>query len=132
MKKLLIIATIIFAASLSNGFAQSVKEVKLATDKQAVDKGSKFTFKLIEVEDSRCPPDTNCIWAGNAKVKFSIAKGKGAAKIFELNSAIDPKPIVFEGYEIGLKELSATPKSTDPRPIKYALKLSLKKMPKSK
>jgi hypothetical protein len=88
MKKLIVMATIIFAASISNVFAQSVKEVKLASAKQTVDKASKFTFKLIEVEDSRCPPDTNCVWAGNAKVKISIAKGKNVAKIFELKLLI--------------------------------------------
>ena len=61
----------------------------------------KITVKFVEVlEDSRCPPDVNCIWAGNAKLKITLAKGKKAAKTFELNSTLKPDMILFEGYEI--------------------------------
>jgi len=49
--------------------------------------GVKITF--IEVlEDSRCPKDVDCVWAGQAKIKISIKeKGKTA---FE-------KEILFDG-----------------------------------
>ncbi len=132
MKKLFFVITIIMiSASVSSVFGQTAKEVKILSAKQTVDKASKFTFKLIDVEDSRCPPDANCVWAGNAKVKFTIAKGKSAEKTFELNSAVDPKSITFEGYEIAFKDLSPTPKSTDTKPIKYLVKLTVTKKPKS-
>jgi hypothetical protein len=133
MKKLFLVLTIILAmAAVSSIFGQSVKEVKLSADKQAVDSGSKLTFKLIEVKDTRCPADVNCVWSGNAIVKLSIAKGKSAAKMFELNTALDPKTISFQGYEISLKDLSPTIKSTDTDKVKYTAKLTLTKMPKSK
>ena len=34
-----------------------------------------FRIKFVEmVDDSRCPVDTNCIWAGNAKVKITVQR----------------------------------------------------------
>jgi hypothetical protein len=133
MKKLFLIVTIVFmTTAISNVFGQTAREVKLSANKQTVDAGSKLTFKLIKVEDSRCPTDVDCIWAGNAVVKFSIAKGKSAAKIFELDSAETSKKITFEGYEIALKDLSPIRKTTDTSPINYIVKLTMTKMPKGK
>jgi hypothetical protein len=133
MKKLFLIAIIILmSAAILNVFGQSAKEVKLSSNKQTVDSGSKLTFKLIKVEDTRCPADVNCVWSGNAIVKLSIAKGKSAAKMFELNTALEPKIISYQGYEITLKDLSPTRKSTDTSPINYIVKLNLAKMPKTK
>jgi hypothetical protein len=132
MKKLLVIITFVLIATISNVFGQSVKEVKLSMDKQVADKGSKLTFKLIEVKDTRCPADVNCVWSGNAIVKLSIAKGKSAAKMFELNTALDPKTITFHGYEIAIKDLSPTPKTTDTKAAKYSAILTLAKVSKPK
>jgi hypothetical protein len=132
MKKSFVIVTIILAAAILNVFGQSSKEIKLSSNKQTVDSGSKLTFKLITVEDSRCPADVDCVWAGNAKLTISIAKGKSAAKMFELNTALEPNVISYQGYNITLKDLSPGRKSTDTSPIIYAVKLNLSKMPKSK
>lgn len=133
MKKLFLILTIILmTAAISNVFGQSAKEIKLSANKQTVDAGSKLTFKLIEVKDSRCPADVNCVWAGNAVVKLSIAKGKSAAKMFELNTGIEPNFISYQGYTITLTELSPTPKSNDSSAKNYTVKLALSKTPKAK
>ncbi len=132
MKKSIVVLTIILATAILNVFGQSAKEIKLSANKQVADKSSKLTFKLITVEDSRCPADVDCVWAGNAIVKISIAKGKSAAKMFELNTALEPKIISYQGYEITLKDLSPTRKSTDTSPINYAVKLNLSKTPKAK
>ena len=130
MKKILLLVVLVFG--LGNVlFAQNTKEINLSSNKQTVDSASKFKFKLIAVEDSRCPADVNCVWAGNAKIKISLAKGKSAAKMFELNSGLEPRSIVFEGYEIMIKDISPTKKSNDPNPVKYSVKLILTKMPKS-
>lgn len=64
------------------------------------------------VEDSRCPVGVNCVWAGNAKIKITLAKGKKAAKSFELNSTLQPQSIIFEGYEFRLVDLTPRPGET--------------------
>jgi hypothetical protein len=133
MKKLFLIVTILFmTTAISNVFGQSAKEVKLSANKQTVDAGSKLTFKLIEVKDTRCPADVNCVWAGNAVVKISIAKGKSAAKMFELNTTSEPTFISYQGYTVTLTELSPTPKSNDSSAKNYTVKLMLSKIPKGK
>jgi hypothetical protein len=132
MKKLIFFLTMIFMAALTaNVFGQTGKQIKLSIGKQTVDKASKITFKLIGVEDSRCPPDANCVWAGNAKLNISIAKGKSAAKMFELNSSLDPKMFVFEGYEIAFKEITPKQNSTASTPQKYLAKITMVKRKKN-
>jgi hypothetical protein len=63
------------------------------------------------IEDSRCPEDANCVWAGNAKVRIKIGKANGAVKTFELSSNLEPKTVAFEGYEIKLTNLDPKPRT---------------------
>jgi hypothetical protein len=69
-----------------------------------------FKIKFVEmVEDSRCPEGTACVWAGNAKVKIEVRKGRSTAKIFELNSTTQPNMIEYSGYEIKFTSLTPRP-----------------------
>lgn len=41
------------------------------------------------IEDSRCPANANCVWAGTVKVRATLESGLGTAnQIFELNQTI--------------------------------------------
>ena len=72
---------------------------------------SGFKIKFIDmIEDSRCPRDTTCVWAGNAKVSVQVSK-KGKKKISELNSNMTPHTVSFEGYEFKLTKLTPEPAS---------------------
>ena len=89
--------------------AKGAKEVKVQVNKQARVSGTKFTVKFLElVEDSRCPTGTNCIWAGNAKIKVQITKNGKSPKILELNSN-GPETVAFEGHTFKLKALTPHP-----------------------
>lgn len=71
---------------------------------------SKITIKFLElIEDSRCPTGTQCIWAGNGKIKVSIRRGRGAARLFEMDTNGPHKSIVYGGYKIKLTELTPHP-----------------------
>lgn len=77
--------------------------------RKTVDHG-KLTVKFVSVvEDSRCPINAKCIWAGNAKIKISIKKGRHAARIFELNSTLNPKSVEIEGYKITYQDVKPWP-----------------------
>jgi hypothetical protein len=132
MKKILFIATIIFAlATISSVFAQGTKDVKLSINKQTIASGSKLKIKLIEIKDTRCPVDVDCVWAGNAVIKFSVSKGKSAAKAFELNSGIEPMSVSYQGYEIKIKDISPRLKSTESdKPIQQLVILTIGKTSK--
>ncbi|MCX7874909.1 MAG: hypothetical protein N2321_01940 [Melioribacteraceae bacterium] len=68
-----------------------------------------ISFEGIK-NDSRCPIDVNCVWAGNAEVVLKISK-HNFEKIFILNSFLYPKTIVFNQYEIELTKVLPLPKS---------------------
>jgi hypothetical protein len=73
--------------------------------------GSKAKIKFVNVmEDSRCPEGTNCIWAGNARLKFRVSDGR-KTKIFDLNTDKGSTDFSFDGYQIRLVKLS--PKTKD-------------------
>jgi hypothetical protein len=132
-KSLLVIAILLATATFTSVIGQSGKEVKLLVNKQIAISGTKLMVKLIEVKDTRCPADVNCVWAGNAIVKISIIKGKSAAKMLELNTGIDPRNVIFEGYEITLGEVTPLPKSSQTvKPNDYFVKISLVRISKKK
>ena len=68
-------------------------------------------MKFVElVEDSRCPTDVRCIWAGNAKIKLRLSKGSNEETV-ELNTFIKPKSVEFGGYKFSLMGLAPRPRS---------------------
>ena len=98
-----------------NGFVsaktQTTVETKVLINKQKIVTKDKVAIKFVSlIEDSRCPTDTSCIWAGNAKIKVQISKGK-SAQTFELNSNLEPQTVEFAGYDIKLINLDPKPAS---------------------
>jgi hypothetical protein len=91
---------------------RSTVSVKIHTEKNIPRAG--FRIKFVEiVDDSRCPVDTNCVWAGNAKVRIEVSEPgrRGRTQSFELNSNGSPKEARFNGYEIKLADLTPRPRS---------------------
>lgn len=92
-----------------------VSEHNVEAGKSVYVKGAKLTIKFLEViEDSRCPRDVNCIWAGNAKVKLLVSKGKKRSQEVELNTGIEPTTVSVFGYEVSIKELTPYPDTSKP------------------
>jgi len=92
-------------------YGQSNKSisVKLRTEKKVSNTGIRVKF-LEMVEDSRCPRDTNCIWAGNAKIRIEVSKGS-RSQIIELNTNTPNKENRFGGYEFKVASLTPEPRS---------------------
>jgi len=71
--------------------------------------GSSLKIKFLNViEDSRCPKETQCIWAGNANVKFRVSNNR-RTKVFDLNTAKGAQSYSFDGYQIRLVKVLPTP-----------------------
>jgi hypothetical protein len=106
-----LILTIILTGFVSID-AQSEKKVAVKINsEESVDHG-KLRIKFAElVEDSRCPEDTNCVWAGNAKLKITVSSGKGSPRSFVINSTTKPQSVSYAGYEIKLVDLTPHPRS---------------------
>lgn len=93
--------------------------VILKPGQQRTVSGLKIRFISV-VEDSRCPENANCVWAGNAKVKVEVTSRRLGRKIFEMNTFSGPKGNQFDGYAINLESLSPGRKTSDPiRPSAY-------------
>ncbi len=118
-----------------SGFAQTKsknvklsKEFALTASQRATVTSNKITVEFVKVlEDSRCPVGVDCVWAGNAKLEVRISKGK-ISKTFEMNTALDPKTITFQGYKIELVNLNPAPTpDTDVTQRKYTASFIVKK-----
>ncbi len=106
MKKAATILSILLMSTMAI-FAAKTENVTVEAGHSKTASAAKITVKFESVEeDSRCPEGTNCVWAGNAKVKITLAKGKKASKTFELNSTTQPNTITFEGYDIKFVDLA--------------------------
>lgn len=115
MKKVLTIFIAIIALTAAAS-AKTTENISLHIGGQKTAANGKVTVKFVSViEDSRCPANAKCVWAGNAKIKISVKSGRRAAKMFELNSTLSPKSITFDGYKIAFVELNPIP-GIDKRP----------------
>jgi hypothetical protein len=73
------------SASPSNSGAAAPASVILATGESA-DLGSGRTLKFLRVQnDSRCPKDVQCVWAGEVTLAFELVTSEGSSN-FQLSS----------------------------------------------
>ena len=101
----------------SNTALESVRpgrEFKLKVGRQVTVKGTKLRIRFVTVEnDSRCPSDVTCVWAGNAAVRLQLGTGKGS-KTVTLNTSKSPSFVgetEYHGYKVKLVELGPYPRS---------------------
>ncbi len=111
-------------------FAQAQTQMQLRVGQQKSMANGKVRVKFISVmEDSRCPSDVNCIWAGNAKVKIQVIVRGGETKVFELNTNTPEKAGQADAYRVQLESLTPYPRSN--RKIRrndYRLVISITKL----
>lgn len=72
-------------ASPANSGAQVPASVVLAAGESA-DLGSGRSLKFLRVEnDSRCPKDVQCVWAGEVTLAFAVSSAEGSSN-FQLST----------------------------------------------
>ena len=80
--------------------------------------GTGLTVSFIAVsEDSRCPTDVVCVWAGNGAVSLSITDDAGAKTTVVLNTTLSPRSVRSSAYEISLTGLKPAPKQASAVPL---------------
>ncbi len=80
-------------------------DLKVGINKEVVGKGAMKVAFVELVEDSRCPVDVDCVWAGNAKIKVRVTKN-GKSKVIELHTAPMTVLPTYAGYQFKLKRLT--------------------------
>lgn len=97
------------------GFADAqVEKISIKAGQQKTAKTGRIAIKFLAVtEDSRCPENARCIWAGVATIRIQLRKNGKTAE-FELNTNQLDKPAIFEGHDIKLTSLTPYPKTGSP------------------
>lgn len=89
------------------------QEFKLKAGRQVAVKGTKLWIRFVGVSnDSRCPKDVQCVWAGNAAVRLLVSAGRSRQNL-TLNTNKSPTLTTeaqFHDYNIKLIELSPYPR----------------------
>ena len=125
MKTLILALVVILGTTV---VASAQKSVTLRHGQQKTAGSTHLIIKFVSVvEDSRCPTDANCVWAGNAKIKILVKDPKGRSREFELNSNLADKTALFGGYEIGMTKLVPHPTMEDSVKRPYTVTLNIKK-----
>ena len=124
---ILTLITILGLAGAAMAFQTDTVSIKSGQRKSV--RNGEFTIKFVSVtEDSRCPVDANCIWAGNAKVQVKITGARGS-KTMVMNTNAGPTGDQFDGWAIYLTELTPAPKSSSKiKPKAYKATFSIKRL----
>jgi len=79
--------------------------------------GVLLTF-LAVANDSRCPSDVQCVWAGDATVELGAgpAAGLGPHQQLVLHPNAEPRSVEAMGLRVTLLELRPTPRAASPIP----------------
>ncbi|MCC7306376.1 MAG: hypothetical protein IT173_02325 [Acidobacteria bacterium] len=107
--------------------AQACQTLEIRFGQQKTTKTGGVTVKFLElIEDSRCPVDVNCVWAGVARIKVALTRG-GKTSEAELNT-MDKKSADFQGYTVTLTDLQPRQSRTSKyAPSAYTATLTVSK-----
>jgi hypothetical protein len=106
---ILTIITILFLTTVAPAASADNVSLRVGQQRTAVRGDIRVRFVSI-VEDSRCPVGTNCVWAGNAKVRVRVTDRFGKTATVEMNTTMGQKGVHFGGYAINLKSLTPLPR----------------------
>ena len=88
------------------------QEFVLRPGQEVVVENTKIRIMFNSVpEDTRCPKDVQCVWAGNGKVNLALKKSKKKSISVIVNTGMEPREAEYRGYRVMLIKLSPEPKS---------------------
>ena len=62
-------------------------------------------------QDSRCPSDVQCVWAGDALIRLALSSTSAAGLETSIHTNIEPRVALYSGYQIKAAGLKPVPKS---------------------
>ena len=81
-------------------------ELRVGEERRVGASAVRVEFRTV-LEDSRCPQDVVCVWAGNAAIEIGLIDGAEATHTVVLNTGIEPR--ATERNELRIMLLSLTP-----------------------
>lgn len=104
-RSIVVMLYVVLAAGGVPAFANRIDEVEVQINRQVRSTGGLKIAFIELVEDSRCPADVQCVWAGNAKIKVRVTRN-GRSKILELDTMTKGMAPNYGNYRLRLKALS--------------------------
>ena len=108
-KYIFVFMAFIWSSVASAGSANVLidQEFSLGLGQIASIEGEKLVIKFKAVlEDSRCPVNVVCVWAGNGKVELEIIDFDGQNKAVILNTEKEPKATQLKRHKLTLISLN--------------------------
>lgn len=92
------------------------EEFDLRLNETAYIANTPLSIQAVAVpEDSRCPTDVVCAWAGNARVSLTLREGANTDG-GDVNSTLQPRAVSRFGYSVELVDVRPGRLSTEPLP----------------
>jgi hypothetical protein len=74
-------------------------------------------------DDSRCPRDVVCVWAGNARVSLTLRDASNTDAV-DLNSTLEPHAVTRWGHTVELVDVQPVPTAGQPIPAQeYVIRM---------
>lgn len=99
--------------------------VVLAPGESVRIEGRDVTVRFASVlEDSRCPTEVTCVWAGRARVAVEVTRDGQPARSFELEVGAPSATVEAEGLRLTAEALDPAPRDSQTTPTEaYRLRL---------
>ncbi|HSA98301.1 MAG TPA: DUF333 domain-containing protein [Candidatus Nitrosotenuis sp.] len=85
--------------------------IKLHVNESTLIESENLQITLNDIQDSRCPSDVTCVWAGEAKVQLSLAHNEQLGNL-TLSTMEKSSTASFDGYLFSLIKVDPYPTST--------------------
>jgi hypothetical protein len=110
--KTIFLTLVALAIMASAVLARDPETLVLRQGQKKTSRASHVTLSFVSVtDDSRCPVDVDCIWAGNAKVHVKVTDPSGFSQMMVMNTTAGPKGDQLNGWAVYLTSLTPAPKS---------------------
>jgi hypothetical protein len=120
LRPLFITCLAVATAACGTSAAPHVQTVDLGTEftlspsAKAAVKGAGMEMQFVGIsEDSRCPSDATCVWAGQVKVNLSVSGGQQAASSHEI---LEGETAAVDGYQVKVVRVLPYPATSTPIP----------------
>lgn len=88
------------------------RDFELRSGESVTVSGAALVVRFVAVaDDSRCPADAQCVWAGDATVRLMVRPERGSEQSVDLHTQLEPNETAFGGYRIRLRLLAPLPRA---------------------